>query len=101
MAVTFEREYEPFANVPARNLLQQNVEIPLFVAALRLPKGGRVLELGCARGYILKRSVMEELLLAIRAAYRGEFFLSPSVSELLSSPKLANCKSWFTLSPTE
>lgn len=33
-----------------------------------------------ARGYLLKRSVTEELLLAIRAASRGEIFLSPSVS---------------------
>jgi DNA-binding NarL/FixJ family response regulator len=35
------------------------------------------------RGYILKRSVMEELMLAVRAAQRGELFLSPSVSEFI------------------
>ena len=34
-----------------------------------------------ARGYLLKRSVMEELLLAVRAAYRGELYLSPAVSD--------------------
>ena len=33
-----------------------------------------------ARGYLLKRSVTEELLLAIRAASRGEIYLSPAVS---------------------
>jgi len=33
-----------------------------------------------ARGYLLKSSVTEELLLAIRAANRGEMFLSPAVS---------------------
>ena len=33
-----------------------------------------------ARGYLLKRSVMEELLLAIRAASRGEIYLSPAIS---------------------
>jgi len=33
-----------------------------------------------AKGYLLKRSVTEELLLAIRAASRGEIYLSPAVS---------------------
>ncbi len=33
-----------------------------------------------ARGYLLKRSVTEELLLAIRAANRGEVYLSPAIS---------------------
>lgn len=32
-----------------------------------------------ARGYLLKRSVIEELLLAIRAASQGEVYLSPTV----------------------
>jgi DNA-binding NarL/FixJ family response regulator len=36
-----------------------------------------------ARGYLLKRSVTEELLLAIRAACRGEIYLSPAVSASL------------------
>ncbi|MEW6489808.1 MAG: response regulator transcription factor, partial [Thermodesulfobacteriota bacterium] len=36
-----------------------------------------------AAGYLLKRSVTEELLLAIRAAARGETYLSPSVSRVL------------------
>ena len=34
-----------------------------------------------AKGYLLKRSVVEELLLAVRAASRGETYLSPSISE--------------------
>jgi DNA-binding NarL/FixJ family response regulator len=33
-----------------------------------------------AKGYLLKRSVTEELLLAIRAAVRGQIYLSPMVS---------------------
>ncbi len=33
-----------------------------------------------AKGYLLKRSVTEELLLAIRAASRGEIYLSPGIS---------------------
>ena len=33
-----------------------------------------------ARGYLLKRSVAEELLLAIRAANGGEVYLSPAIS---------------------
>jgi DNA-binding NarL/FixJ family response regulator len=33
-----------------------------------------------ARGYLLKRSVTEELLLAVHAAVRGEIYLSPAIS---------------------
>ena len=33
-----------------------------------------------ARGYLLKRSVTEELLLAVRAASRGGIYLSPAIS---------------------
>ena len=36
-----------------------------------------------ARGYVLKRSIAEELLLAIRSAVRGEVYLSPAVSAFL------------------
>jgi DNA-binding NarL/FixJ family response regulator len=36
-----------------------------------------------AKGYLLKRSVTEELLLAVRAASRGETYLSPEVSDII------------------
>ncbi len=36
-----------------------------------------------ARGYLLKRSVTEELLLAVRAASRNEIYLSPAISQLI------------------
>jgi len=36
-----------------------------------------------AKGYLLKRSVTEELLLAVRAAHRGEIYLSPAISASL------------------
>ena len=36
-----------------------------------------------AKGYVLKRSIAEELLLAIRSAVRGEVYLSPAVSAFL------------------
>ena len=46
-----------------------------------------------ASGYLLKRSVAEELPLAIRAAHRGEVYLSPAVgaivADLLASPARA------------
>jgi DNA-binding NarL/FixJ family response regulator len=35
------------------------------------------------KGYLLKNSVVEELLLAIRAAARGELYLSPAISEIV------------------
>lgn len=38
-----------------------------------------------ARGYLLKRSVTEELLLAIRAASGGELYLSPEISSKVVS----------------
>lgn len=42
-----------------------------------------------ARGYLLKRSVTEELLLAVRAAARGEIYLSPAISVSLLDEFLA------------
>lgn len=41
------------------------------------------------RGYLLKRSVVEELLLAIRAAMRGEIYLSPAISQMMMTDFLA------------
>ena len=53
----------------------------------------RVFQVG-ARGFILKRAVTEELLLAVRSAVRGESFLSPGISRLLldigNKPQLAD-----------
>lgn len=48
----------------------------------------RALQCG-AKGYVLKKSVTEELLLAIRAAGRGETYLSPAVSEYVVADFLA------------
>jgi SAM-dependent methyltransferase len=45
--------YQPFGNVEARNGLQERIEIPLLLRALRPPRGGRVLEVGCGRGIAL------------------------------------------------
>jgi SAM-dependent methyltransferase len=46
-------EYVPFGNMESRNGLQERIEIPLLLWALRLPRGGRVLEVGCGRGIAL------------------------------------------------
>lgn len=41
------------------------------------------------KGYLLKRSIGEELLLAVRAASQGELYLSPAISETVLSSLLA------------
>ena len=45
--------YRAFGNVETRNGLQERLEIPLLLRALRLPRGQRVLEIGCGRGIAL------------------------------------------------
>jgi SAM-dependent methyltransferase len=45
--------YVPFPNVEARNGVHARVEVPLLLRALRVPRGGRVLEVGCGRGVAL------------------------------------------------
>ncbi|MEO8563572.1 MAG: class I SAM-dependent methyltransferase [bacterium] len=46
-------DYRPFDNVESRNRLQERFELPLMLRALRLPRGGRVLEVGCGGGVAL------------------------------------------------
>ncbi|MGE3073424.1 MAG: class I SAM-dependent methyltransferase [Dehalococcoidia bacterium] len=48
-----ESGYQPFPNQEWRNTLQSSVEIGLATRLLQLPKGGRVLEVGCGRGVAL------------------------------------------------
>jgi DNA-binding NarL/FixJ family response regulator len=43
-----------------------------------------------AKGYLLKRAVSEELLLAVRAVSRGDTFLSPEVAGPVLTPLVAN-----------
>jgi SAM-dependent methyltransferase len=53
MHVLTDIEYRPFPNEAPRNWRQEHVEIPLMLLLLGLPRGGRVLELGCGRGIAL------------------------------------------------
>jgi ubiquinone/menaquinone biosynthesis C-methylase UbiE len=46
-------EYEPFPSLAHKNLLQERFEVPTLVRALDLPKGRRILEVGCGRGVAL------------------------------------------------
>lgn len=46
-------EYLPFPNMEARNGMHARVEVPLLLRCLRVPRGGRVLEIGCGRGVAL------------------------------------------------
>ncbi|HEX8086720.1 MAG TPA: class I SAM-dependent methyltransferase [Solirubrobacteraceae bacterium] len=45
--------YEPFPNVERRNVLQERLEVPALLRALKLPRGARILEVGCGRGVAL------------------------------------------------
>jgi DNA-binding NarL/FixJ family response regulator len=54
-----------------------------------------------AKGYLLKRSVAEELLLAVRAAARGETFLSSTISGSILASALAQTSKVEEQSPFE
>jgi DNA-binding NarL/FixJ family response regulator len=62
------------------------LELPTHIVILSMHSDEtlvrQALRLG-VRGYLLKRSVTEELLLAVRAAQRGELYLSPTISEIV------------------
>src|SRR3954468_8968710 len=49
-----QTEYRPFPSLAHKNLIQESVEVPTLVRALRVPRGGRVLEVGCGRGVALR-----------------------------------------------
>jgi len=53
-----------------------------------------------AKGYLLKRSVTEELLLAIRAASQGDTYLSPAISGPIIADSLALQADAETLGPS-
>jgi ubiquinone/menaquinone biosynthesis C-methylase UbiE len=46
-------EYRRFPDVARRNAWQEAFEVPALVRSLGLPRGGRVLEVGCGRGIAL------------------------------------------------
>ena len=45
--------YREFPNVRRRNATQELIEVPALVRLLDLPKGARILEVGCGRGVAL------------------------------------------------
>jgi ubiquinone/menaquinone biosynthesis C-methylase UbiE len=48
-----QQDYEPFPDIPRRNLMQESLEVPALIRLLNLPRGGTVLEVGCGRGVAL------------------------------------------------
>lgn len=53
LTVPATEEYLPFGNMETRNGLQERLEIPMMIRALGIPKGLRILEVGCGRGIAL------------------------------------------------
>ena len=48
-----QKDYQPFPDVARRNVMQERLELPLLISLLGLPRGGRILEVGCGRGVAL------------------------------------------------
>lgn len=46
-------EYREFPNVARRNLTQELLEVPALIKVMGIPKGRRILEVGCGRGVAL------------------------------------------------
>jgi ubiquinone/menaquinone biosynthesis C-methylase UbiE len=46
-------EYRPFPNDDGKNTRQAELEVPALVRAMGLPRGARILEVGCGRGIAL------------------------------------------------
>ena len=46
-------EYEAFPEIQGRDDLQVRIEVPLLLRTLRVPMGGRMLEVGCGSGAAL------------------------------------------------
>src|SRR5215510_7651816 len=45
--------YEAFPEIPIRDALQVGIEVPLLLELLRIPTGGRILEVDCGSGAAL------------------------------------------------
>ena len=73
------------AQVRALNVATQVVVLSMYCDEILVRQALR----NGARGYLLKRSVTEELLLAVRAASQGELYLSPAISGSIVSELLA------------
>ena len=72
-----ELDYRPFPNAEGRDTRQAYLEVPLMIRVLRLPRGCRVLEVGCGRGValpVLARLLRPSCLvgLDIEAGFLGE-----------------------------
>jgi hypothetical protein len=81
-----ESDYRPFPDESGRNNRQATIEIPVMVRALRLPTGGRVLEVGCGRGVDIARAA-EALAEIARVLSPGGLFVHETpVSQLIAHP---------------
>ena len=76
------KDGEAFSLIPV--LRRQSPSTPVLILSHTDDLGAvdKALQLG-ARGYVLKGSAIEETIAAIRAALRGEVYLSPELSQRL------------------
>jgi DNA-binding NarL/FixJ family response regulator len=76
-----------------RHIMEQNPAVKIVVLSIHHEESyvGSALKAGAA-GYVLKSSAYDELTQAIRAAARGELFLSPAISPVVVSGYLDSLK---------
>jgi DNA-binding NarL/FixJ family response regulator len=82
----------------------KSLNLPTQVVILSMHSGDMLVQkalLAGARGYLLKRSVTEELLLAIRAVTASQIYLSPPISAIITEGFLSHQKTLEESSPID
>ncbi len=84
------------------NEVVKNIKLPTEVVILSMYSDPTIVRQAFkkgARGYLLKRSVTEELALAVKSAANREIFISPSIAHIMMDDSVIQRFSTDTLSP--